>query len=243
MTLTVYTATPRDVWPDGSGHSREVEDEIMRVAKHEVTAEDVARSGQTFASWYIPYFLAEGIVRQRRETREKLQKLKRQQAPRQPQPQPVAKGSQHPSADKWSKWPRHPDLDKIKDIPDRYREHLKEWHQERQPKLAVYRRELDDRQTPTIGDLRKMYRETIIGLDQLESLIVYLSKRIKALESRPVPKYHGIWDSNQEYEDNSIVTHQGSMWIAKVQTKAVRPGDGNVWTLCVKKGRDGRDLR
>jgi predicted ribonuclease toxin of YeeF-YezG toxin-antitoxin module len=57
-TLTIDTAEPRDIWPDGSGYSAADEREIMDLAKR-IPAEDIARSGLVFASWYVPYYLAQ----------------------------------------------------------------------------------------------------------------------------------------------------------------------------------------
>jgi hypothetical protein len=45
-----------------------------------------------------------------------------------------------------------------------------------------------------------------------------------------------------EYQARSIVAYDGSMWHANETTRS-RPGRTGAWTLCVKRGRDGRDNR
>jgi hypothetical protein len=70
---TVHTAKASDIWPNGSGYTREVEDEIIKIARTEISAEDVARNGLVFSQWYIPFYLAEGRWRQRQEQKEQAQ--------------------------------------------------------------------------------------------------------------------------------------------------------------------------
>jgi hypothetical protein len=76
-----------------------------------------------------------------------------------------------------------------------------------------------------------------------EKKIKPLLKRIEELEARPELKYHGVWSAGKTYAENSLVTHSGSLWIAK-KTTAAYPG-GNAepgsWQLCVKRGADGKD--
>jgi integrin beta 3 len=55
----------------------------------------------------------------------------------------------------------------------------------------------------------------------------------------PIPVYRGVFKEGETYEPGDMVTHGGSLWHANEQTKA-KPGEGP-YTLCVKRGRDGRD--
>jgi hypothetical protein len=71
--LTVATATPADIWPDGCPHPPAMREEIMRVARHEVTSQDVAASRLGFSPWYIPYFIAEERVLARAQQARSLQ--------------------------------------------------------------------------------------------------------------------------------------------------------------------------
>jgi len=54
--------------------------------------------------------------------------------------------------------------------------------------------------------------------------------------------YKGVWkESAGEYQRGDMVTHKGSVWLAKEATTE-RPGAGDGWKLVVKSGRDGKDL-
>lgn len=67
------------------------------------------------------------------------------------------------------------------------------------------------------------------------------------------PNYAGVWDLEAAYDENDLVTHDGSLWWALGASQAERPGtpyvttDGKTraasWRLVVKHGKDGRDGR
>jgi hypothetical protein len=70
-----------------------------------------------------------------------------------------------------------------------------------------------------------------------------LAARVKASEDRSPLKYCGVWVAGKTYAENSLVTRDGSLWIAKRSTPAY-PGGGaepDSWQLCVKRGNDGKD--
>ena len=46
--------------------------------------------------------------------------------------------------------------------------------------------------------------------------------------------------SGEQYEKGDAVTHSGSYWVAKCDTKAT-PGKSDDWRMVVKRGRDGKD--
>lgn len=69
-----------------------------------------------------------------------------------------------------------------------------------------------------------------------------LITRIAALEARPQMKYVGVYNGSVAYEAGSIVTYSGCLYHCNTTT-ADRPGTSGAWTLCVKAGRDGKDLR
>jgi hypothetical protein len=58
---------------------------------------------------------------------------------------------------------------------------------------------------------------------------------------RPTLEYRGVWVASVSYAENSAVTHNGGVCIAKTANHGVEP-PGPQWRLAVKKGRDGRDL-
>jgi hypothetical protein len=51
-------------------------------------------------------------------------------------------------------------------------------------------------------------------------------------------EYAGTWKSDTQYRPNQFVTHRGSMWHSQIYSKGVTPGDGQMWKLAVKQGRD-----
>jgi len=57
----------------------------------------------------------------------------------------------------------------------------------------------------------------------------------------PFLRYVGVYQDGKSYATGDVVTWAGSTWNANEATSS-KPGDGSkAWTLCVKKGRDGRD--
>jgi hypothetical protein len=91
-----------------------------------------------------------------------------------------------------------------------------------------------------VSSLRKSNKTE--ALKDFASMCVALSQRIERLEKRPELKYLGVWNSEHDYPECSAVTFDGSIWIAAISSKGLRPGDGSqAWRLAVKRGRDGRD--
>ena len=78
--------------------------------------------------------------------------------------------------------------------------------------------------------------------DHIAKCTAPLHKRIAELENKPELHYAGTWSDGKSYPVGSVVTDGGSMWHANTRT-AERPGTSDAWTLCVKRGRDGRDAR
>jgi hypothetical protein len=52
--------------------------------------------------------------------------------------------------------------------------------------------------------------------------------------------YRGVFKPGDSYELGDTVTWAGSLWHCNGAT-VEKPGDGETWTLAVKKGRDGKD--
>ena len=57
----------------------------------------------------------------------------------------------------------------------------------------------------------------------------------------PTLLYHGIYSESREYAANDAVTFGGSVWIAKHDAPAGKPGNSDDWQLAVKRGQAGRD--
>jgi hypothetical protein len=70
---------------------------------------------------------------------------------------------------------------------------------------------------------------------QLEAEIV----RVKAA----TPKYLGVFREGRIYDENAMVTHDGSVWHCNQKT-STPPGNGSAaWILAVKRGERGRDAK
>ena len=67
-----------------------------------------------------------------------------------------------------------------------------------------------------------------------------LEARLAELEAR---EYLGVWSSDKNYRKGAMVTYDGSLWIARIDSHAVRPGTSQAWQMAVRKGSDGRDRR
>jgi hypothetical protein len=69
------------------------------------------------------------------------------------------------------------------------------------------------------------------------------AKRIEALEqAQSAFQYRGVWRADESYRQNNFATFGGGLWVAKIDSTGLKPGDNNsAWQLAVKAGRDGRD--
>lgn len=60
----------------------------------------------------------------------------------------------------------------------------------------------------------------------------------------PFQKYQGSYQAGRTYVTGDLVSLRGCEWHCKAALTTARPGDDSAdWTLAVKCGRDGRDLR
>jgi hypothetical protein len=71
--ITVGSARESDIWPDGCPYPPALRDEILRVARREVTSKDVDDSRLGFAAWYTPFHIAEQRVLARQQQAKDLQ--------------------------------------------------------------------------------------------------------------------------------------------------------------------------
>ena len=95
-----------------------------------------------------------------------------------------------------------------------------------------------------IGAIMREHVAQQVGMVKTE--VAALANRVRSLETQPQLKYMGVWEGGVDYARNSLVTHEGGLWIAKSATGAC-PGavhdQGRTWQLCVKKGKDGKSWR
>jgi hypothetical protein len=54
--------------------------------------------------------------------------------------------------------------------------------------------------------------------------------------------FGGIYAEGAQYEPGTVATHNGSAWHCNERTTD-RPGTSKAWTMFVKRGRDGRDIK
>jgi hypothetical protein len=84
-------------------------------------------------------------------------------------------------------------------------------------------------------------RDELIG--ELRAKVAALEARLETVETKGIT-YRGVWDeATKDYRLGDVVTWGGSAWIAHRSTPVGRPGVDSAWTLCVKRGKDGRDAR
>src|ERR1700712_1111752 len=59
----------------------------------------------------------------------------------------------------------------------------------------------------------------------------------------PIQIYKGVHREEQIYDAHDNVTWAGSQWTSTKAANTDKPGTSDAWTLCVKAGRPGKDLR
>jgi hypothetical protein len=109
------------------------------------------------------------------------------------------------------------------------------------PSLAVIPGLVLDADFPKeIAAIFRSYVDTKFG--RLKNENEAIMNRLKYLETQPLPDYKGVYEPGANYPKNSLVTHEGSLWIARSTTGSA-PGNpgGSDWKMCVKRGRDGKD--
>jgi hypothetical protein len=71
--------------------------------------------------------------------------------------------------------------------------------------------------------------------------IALLDARVQDLEARD---WVGVWEPNKSYAKGSLITADGSTWVATRHYPEKSPGLPNSgWRLICKRGRDGRDAK
>lgn len=95
--------------------------------------------------------------------------------------------------------------------------------------------------------VKGMFGEARLQIVALQGAVATLFGRVLDLEaadrSKSALTYRGVFQMGETYSAGSFVTHDGSVWHANESTTA-RPGGGEAaWTLAVKRGANGRDVR
>jgi hypothetical protein len=82
---------------------------------------------------------------------------------------------------------------------------------------------------------------------QSDARVAVLEGRLAQLEQQmgdgAALKYGGVYQRPLSYRKGSVVTMNGSAWVALKDAPAgSQPGDGQTWQLMVKRGRDAKNL-
>jgi hypothetical protein len=104
--------------------------------------------------------------------------------------------------------------------------------------LEIFNREA------TGADLMRVLDMSQEAFDAVASDLKALKKRVEELEAAPsVPpvEYKGVWRQG-EYRKGNMVSWSGSIWHCN-RTTEDKPASSDAWTLCCKKGRDGKDAK
>lgn len=59
----------------------------------------------------------------------------------------------------------------------------------------------------------------------------------------PIQVYQGVHQDGKAYDEHDTTTWGGSQWVSKKSDNTDKPGSSDAWTLVVKAGRNGKDLR
>lgn len=103
---------------------------------------------------------------------------------------------------------------------------------------------MSDGSERNLGPLLVPSGEPVEGALDPAALLEDLERRIEArfldLQARSLADvYRDVYQEGETYQRGEMVTWDGSLWMAKVQTEA-KPGTPEQWKLVVKKGRDGK---
>ncbi|MNP39466.1 hypothetical protein D3C76_1330440 [compost metagenome] len=59
----------------------------------------------------------------------------------------------------------------------------------------------------------------------------------------PIQVYKGVHREGDSYDAHDTTTWAGSQWVSNKSANTDKPGASDSWTLVVKAGRNGKDLR
>lgn len=79
--------------------------------------------------------------------------------------------------------------------------------------------------------------------EQIEAATAPLQKQIDEMKEEAANfGYRGVWNDGSEYLKGNFVTHDGSLFHCNATTKNKPGRDPVSWSLCVKHGRDSKDV-
>lgn len=89
--------------------------------------------------------------------------------------------------------------------------------------------------------LKAIKVEHAAEISALTKRINHLEVECKQLRSQRM-KYCGVYRPDTTYREGDVVTFKGQLWHADHDTQTEPEGVG-AWTLCVRRGRDGKHAR
>lgn len=103
-------------------------------------------------------------------------------------------------------------------------------------------------QAKAVASLAAQVAEFSAAVREARAEIEATQKRVREavsaeLARAPIPTYKGVFDREADYQAGDMVTHKGSVWHCNAAVAGEAPGASSTWTLAVKCGRDGKDLR
>jgi hypothetical protein len=107
-----------------------------------------------------------------------------------------------------------------------------------EPKSAPIKRKAKSRQSD-LDLAEEMGKAIAIAIREATAPLI---KRIAALEASPF-KFVGIWTQGTDYVARNVVSYGGSLWHCNESGTKDKPGTSAAFTLCCKRGKDGRDAK
>ena len=209
--ITTRTATVDDIWPPGSGgclHPPAVRDEIIRVAREEVTEAECRAA--PFAHWYRPFYVAEQKVLERRQRRQEQERTASQELAH-------LRAENQVLADRVTRLERH--LHILVGPPGGKGGAV----------IAAV--------GAALGRSRREVELRIEQLERAAPIPLPSAADLAGVGQRgPVVRYEGVWDRTKGYGVGALVTKDGAAWVAtNAMAAGIEPGKGQTaWILAVK---------
>jgi hypothetical protein len=83
-------------------------------------------------------------------------------------------------------------------------------------------------------------------LEPLQKMVADLEAKNAALEMKLGPltefRHVGVWNAQQEYAPQNVVTFDGNLFKCVIAGTKERPGTSHDWQMIVRKGKDASSL-
>ena len=96
----------------------------------------------------------------------------------------------------------------------------------------------------SVNDIAEVIADAITAATApLKERLAVVEGRLAVQETKSAaggPRWQGIYHEGRVYEEGSLLTHNGSLWLAK-RTSDERPGTSRDYTLICKQGQVPRE--